>query len=79
MMEIKNVVKRYGDKSVVDNVSIKIEEGKITSIIGPNGAGKSTLLSIVSRIISKNQGEVFIDGKELSQWNNNELSKKFPY
>ncbi len=76
MIEIKNVVKQYGNKNVVDNVSVKIEKGKITSFIGPNGAGKSTLLSIISRIISKNQGEVFIDGKEISQWNNDELAKK---
>ena len=76
MIEIKNVVKQYGSKSVVDNVSVKIERGKITSFIGPNGAGKSTLLSIASRIISKNEGEVFIDGKEISQWSNDELSKK---
>lgn len=76
MIEIKNVVKQYGSKNVVDNVSVKIEKGKITSFIGPNGAGKSTLLSIASRIISKNEGEVFIDGKEISQWSNDELSKK---
>ncbi|WP_353096938.1 ABC transporter ATP-binding protein [Tissierella praeacuta] len=76
MIEIKNVVKQYGSKNVVDNVSVKIEKGKITSFIGPNGAGKSTLLSIASRIISKNEGEVFIDGKEINQWSNDELSKK---
>lgn len=76
MIEIKNVVKQYGSKNVVDNVSLSIEKGKITSFIGPNGAGKSTLLSIASRIIDKNQGEVFIDGKEISQWDNKELAKK---
>lgn len=76
MIEIKNIVKKYGDKKVVDNVSLKIQEGKITSFIGPNGAGKSTLLSIISRLINKDQGEVFIDNKELSQWDNKELSKK---
>ncbi len=76
MIEIKNVVKQYGSKNVVDNVSLSIQKGKITSFIGPNGAGKSTLLSIASRIIDKNQGEVFIDGKEISQWDNKELAKK---
>ena len=76
MIEIKNIVKKYGDKKVVDNVSLKIQEGRITSFIGPNGAGKSTLLSIISRLINKDQGEVFIDNKELSQWDNKELSKK---
>ena len=51
MIEVKNITKSYGNKKVVDNVSLKIEEGKITSFIGPNGAGKSTLLSIISRLI----------------------------
>lgn len=76
MIDVKNVSKKYGSKSVVDDVSVKIEKGKITSFIGPNGAGKSTLLSIVSRIIDKNQGKVFIEGKEISQWDSKELAKK---
>ncbi|WIV13406.1 ABC transporter ATP-binding protein [Proteiniborus sp. MB09-C3] len=76
MIDVKNVTKQYGSKNVVDNVSVKIEKGKITSFIGPNGAGKSTLLSIVSRIIDKNDGKVFIEGKEISQWDSKELAKK---
>ncbi|MGF7059440.1 ABC transporter ATP-binding protein [Brassicibacter mesophilus] len=76
MIEVINIVKQYGNKKVVDNVSLKIEKGKITSFIGPNGAGKSTLLSIISRIINKNQGEVFIDGTEISKWDSKELAKK---
>lgn len=76
MIEVKNVVKQYGSKNVVDNVSVKIEKGKITSFIGPNGAGKSTLLSIVSRIIDKNEGDIFVEGKEISQWDSKELAKK---
>ncbi|KNF07123.1 ABC transporter ATP-binding protein [Gottschalkia purinilytica] len=76
MIEVSNIVKKYGNKDVVDNISLKILDGKITSFIGPNGAGKSTLLSIISRLIKKDQGEVLIDGKEIEKWNNNDLSKK---
>jgi len=76
MIEVNNVVKIYGSNKVVDNVSLKIQKGKITSFIGPNGAGKSTLLSIISRLISKDQGDIFIDGKEISQWDNKDLAKK---
>src|SRR5690606_24695831 len=76
MIEIRNVVKQYGDKRVLDNVSTVINKGKITSFIGPNGAGKSTLLSIVSRLIPKNSGEIIIDGKALENWQNNQLAKK---
>jgi iron complex transport system ATP-binding protein len=57
-------------------VSTKIRKGMITSFIGPNGAGKSTLLSIISRLTSKNNGEVIIDGKELEKWDSSELAKK---
>lgn len=67
MIELRQVVKRYGDVNVVDHVSLAIPRGKITSLIGPNGAGKSTLLGVMSRLIKKDGGEVYIDGQELSQ------------
>jgi iron complex transport system ATP-binding protein len=76
MIEVRNVTKIYGGKSVVDQVSIKIPRGRITSFIGPNGAGKSTLLSVISRLLDKDGGEVIIDGIELSRWNSRELAKK---
>lgn len=76
MIEVKNISKAYGNKKVVDNVSLKIEEGKITSFIGPNGAGKSTLLSIMSRLLKRDSGEVLIDGKDILKWDNKELAKK---
>ena len=75
MIEVKEIVKQYGDKNVVDNLSMKIMKGKITSFIGPNGAGKSTLLSMISRLIPKTSGEIFIEGKEIGEWDDNELAK----
>ena len=51
MVEVRQVTKRYGAKTVLDNVSLTIEKGALTSLIGPNGAGKSTLLSIIGRLI----------------------------
>src|SRR5690554_5361795 len=76
MIELRDVVKRYGDVTVVDRVSLQIPQGKITSFIGPNGAGKSTLLSVISRLIKKDGGEVYIDHKELGQWDSRELSRR---
>lgn len=76
MVEVRNVSKQYGGKFVVENVSLKIAKGKITSFIGPNGAGKSTLLSMISRLISKDQGEIYLEGKEISQTKSNDLAKK---
>lgn len=76
MIEVKNISKAYGNKKVVDNVSVTIEKGKITSFIGPNGAGKSTLLSMITRLMDKDSGEVYIEGKEISAYKEKELSKK---
>ena len=72
MIEVKNITKSYGNKKVVDNVSLNIQEGKITSFIGPNGAGKSTLLSIMSRLLKRDFGEVLLDGKDILDWDNKE-------
>lgn len=76
MIEVQNLVKKYGNKAVVDNVSLNIEEGKITSFIGPNGAGKSTVMSIIARIMKRDSGQVIIDGIDLEKWDSKELSKK---
>lgn len=56
--------------------SVTIQKGKITSFIGPNGAGKSTLLSIMSRLIKKDSGEIYIDGQEIGACDSKELAKK---
>lgn len=76
MVEIRNVSKQYGGKNVVENVSLKIAKGKITSFIGPNGAGKSTLLSMISRLMTKDQGEIYLEGKEIGQCKSQDLAKK---
>lgn len=76
MIDVKEVSKLYGNKYVVENVTTNIQKGKITSFIGPNGAGKSTLLSMVSRLISKDHGEIFIDGMDVSKSKSGDLAKK---
>lgn len=79
MIEVKNISKSYGNKKVVENISFTIPKRSITSFIGPNGAGKSTILSMVSKILTKDSGEVYIEGKEVSQWSTEELSKKVAF
>lgn len=76
MVNIKGVSKSYNNKRVVEDVSLSIEKGKITSFIGPNGAGKSTLISMVSRLIAKESGEITIGGKDITKVKDNELAKK---
>ncbi|MCI2252895.1 ABC transporter ATP-binding protein [Domibacillus sp. 8LH] len=76
MVEVQSVSKSYGLKAVVDDVSVNIQKGKITSFIGPNGAGKSTLLSIISRLMSADTGEVLIDGQKVNETKSRDLAKK---
>ncbi len=76
MVDVKNLMKKYGSKKVVDNVSLKIQKRKITSFIGPNGAGKSTVLSMISRLIMADEGVIAIDDKNLQDCKSNELAKK---
>lgn len=56
MFEIENLQKRYDDKIVVDDVSLKLPRGKVIALIGPNGAGKSTVLGMASRLIKPSGG-----------------------
>ena len=76
MIATKGIQKSYGEKKVVDNVTIELPKEKIIAFVGSNGAGKSTVLSIISRMLSKDLGEVYIDEVELKNWKTQVLAKK---
>ncbi|MGL5515012.1 MAG: ABC transporter ATP-binding protein [Sporomusa sp.] len=76
MLEIVNVLKCYNSKPVVDNVSLNISKGRLTSFIGPNGAGKSTLLSIITQLIDRDQGTIRIDGVDIEAYDRKLLARK---
>jgi len=76
MIDLNKVSKNYGTKKVISEVSLPITEEKLTAFIGPNGAGKSTLLSMISRLISIDSGQIYLDHNEVKAWRSNELSKK---
>lgn len=65
MIEVKNLVKRYGDHLAVDDLSFTIEEGKIYGFLGPNGAGKSTTMNMITGYIASTSGDIFIDGHNI--------------
>ena len=75
-IEIRNITKSYGSKKVVDNVSLTIPTGKITSFIGPNGAGKSTVLSIMSRLLNADSGEIYLNGELLNRKKSSDIAKQ---
>lgn len=74
MIEVKNIVKRFGDLEVLHGVSLNICDGEIVSIVGASGAGKSTLLQIMGSLLRADGGEVMIDGVELSALSEDRLS-----
>ncbi|UXV48492.1 ATP-binding cassette domain-containing protein [Staphylococcus aureus] len=76
MIQVGNLTKTIHNQTILEDISIVIEKGKLTSLIGPNGAGKSTLLSAICRLIRFDEGEVKIDGQLMSDYKNNDLSKK---
>ena len=67
IIEIKNVTKTFGEKVALDNVSLSIPEGRIFGLLGPNGAGKTTLIRIINRITIPSAGEVFFQGRPITQ------------
>ena len=65
MIEVNNLVKRYGNHTAVDHLSFKIEKGKIYGFLGPNGAGKSTTMNMITGYIASTEGTVTIDGHDI--------------
>lgn len=65
LIEVKNLVKRYGRHLAVDGLSFQVEEGQIYGFLGPNGAGKSTTMNIMTGYIGATEGEVLINGHDI--------------
>ncbi|WP_409290867.1 ABC transporter ATP-binding protein [Peribacillus sp. SCS-37] len=76
MISIRSITKHFHKRPVVHDVSLDIEQGKITSLIGPNGAGKSTLLSMVSRLSDAHSGQVLLDQKNIKMMQSNEFARR---
>lgn len=65
MIEVKNLVKRYGDYLAVDHLSFHVDKGQIYGFLGPNGAGKSTTMNIMTGYLASTEGEVLINGMNI--------------
>ncbi len=68
LIEIKNIKKKYGKKSVLSDISLSTQDGKIIGIIGGNGCGKSTLFSILAGVNKANEGSFLVDGQDLLKY-----------
>ena len=66
-LHTNNLVKYYGRRKVVDNVSIRVEQGEIVGLLGPNGAGKTTTFYMVVGFIKPTEGKVYLDEREITE------------
>lgn len=74
MIKVEHLVKRYGNRNVVDDLSFQVEKGQIVGFLGPNGAGKSTTMNMITGYISSTEGTIEIDGVDI--FDEPELVKK---
>lgn len=65
ILEIKNLIKKYHTKNVIDNISLNVDSGKIVGLLGPNGSGKTTLIKLLAGSLTATSGDILIDNKEI--------------
>ena len=75
MIDIKDIKKSFGTLNVLKGISLHIDKGEVVSIVGPSGAGKTTLLQIIGTLDKADEGEISIDGVNISTMNKNKLSE----
>lgn len=74
-IDAKNLIKIYGDRSVVNDVSFFMNKGEVVCLLGPNGAGKTTTFYMIVGLVKPNKGNVFINGQDITKWPMNERAK----
>ncbi|MDE6133890.1 MAG: ABC transporter ATP-binding protein, partial [Oscillospiraceae bacterium] len=79
MIELKNLCAGYSKKDVLKNINMRFEKGEIVSVIGPNGSGKSTLIQCCAGILKPTSGEIFIDGRPISEYKEKSLARTVSY
>lgn len=72
-LEIKNLTKKFGEQTALNNINIEIKKNEIIGLLGPNGAGKSTLMKSIVGVLKVDKGEIIFDGKNIAE---NEIQTK---
>src|ERR1039457_1981388 len=67
ILRTSNLIKRYGSRTVVNNVSVEVNQGEIVGLLGPNGAGKTTTFYMTVGLIKPNEGNIFLDDKYITK------------
>jgi len=79
MIKFENIVKKYGDKTVIDDFSLEIQPGELVVFIGPSGCGKTTLLQMVNRLIEPTSGTIYVNGKDIKKKDPIQLRRNIGY
>ena len=74
-IEAKHLIKIYGDRSVVNDISFEMNKGEVVCLLGPNGAGKTTTFYMVVGLVKPNKGQILLDGEDITAWPMNERAK----
>ncbi len=75
MIDIRNLTKKFGSFTAVDNLSLHIDKGEFVGLLGPNGAGKTTTIKILTGLLKATNGEVYISGEPMNSGNKNAKGK----
>lgn len=67
MIEVKNVTKKYGSFTAVNNISFTVKDGEVVGFLGPNGAGKSTTMNMITGFIEPTEGTIVVNGYDISK------------
>ena len=73
MIEYKNVALRYTDKDILKDVNLRIEAGEFMVLVGPSGSGKTTMLKMINRLLEPTDGNIYMDGKRIKDYDEREL------
>ena len=79
IIEFHNVKKSYGDHVIIPDLNVNIERGDFLTIIGSSGCGKTTMLKMINRLINPDEGEILIDGKDVSELDVIKLRRSIGY
>ena len=79
MIKLENVIKKFGNQTAVDNLSLEIKTGEICAFVGESGCGKSTTLRMINRLIPFDSGSIKIDNKDINEYDPVELRRSIGY
>lgn len=68
MIEVKNVTKKYGSFTAVDDISFEVNDHEVVGFLGPNGAGKSTTMNMITGYIEPTKGKIIVNGHDISKY-----------